>query len=134
MDIESLMHAIPSKNHFPLQFYLESCLTELRKDLVTLQQLETPHLVAVVGVQYCPPSLALEAAPFGSLRSWMRRLRRKMRRVDTHYIALQVHRMHQHQTPPVIDSFSFGLCLVTTALECSGFLSWTEKQLSLYRL
>lgn len=55
-----------------------------------LQTLCSAHLVAPVGLQYCPPSLALEAAPFGTLSSWMRRLRRKINRVDTHHISLQV--------------------------------------------
>lgn len=71
-------------------FYLQSCLSLLRNDLLKLQRLQNPHLVAPMGLQFCPPCLALEAAPFGSLHSWMRRLRRKMGRVDTHHITLQV--------------------------------------------
>ena len=76
-------------------FYLQSCLSALRNDLLMLQRLRNPHLVAPVGLQFCPPCLVLEASPFGSLHSWMRRLRRKMGRVDTHHIALQV-RGSQH--------------------------------------
>ena len=71
-------------------FYLQSRLRLLHQDMLTLQSLKNPHIVAAVGLQFCPPSLALEAAPFGSLHSWMRRLRRKMGRVDTHQTALQV--------------------------------------------
>lgn len=70
--------------------FLQSCLGRLRCDLLKLQELQSPHLVSPVGLQYCPPSLALEAAPFGSLSSWMRRLRYKINRVDVHQIALQV--------------------------------------------
>lgn len=83
------------------QFYLQSCLARLRGDLLKLQQLRCSHLVVPVGVQYCPPSLAVEAAPFGSLRSWMRRLRRKMGRVDTHHISLQVSFSPFHHLSPL---------------------------------
>ena len=71
-------------------FYLQSRLSMLRKDLLMMQKLRNPHFVAPLGLQFCPPCLVLEASPFGSLHSWMRRLRRRMGRVDTHHIALQV--------------------------------------------
>ncbi len=76
---------------FSLQFHLQSLLSRIRGDLEVLQKLRCPHLVVPVGIHYCPPSLALEFAPCGSLSSLLKRGRSHIRRDIIHHISLQVY-------------------------------------------
>ena len=79
---------------FPLithtQFYLKRCLAHAREDLMRLRQLQCPHLVTAISVSFCPPSLALESAPLGSLRNVLKRKQETIGQDIIHQIALQV--------------------------------------------
>jgi len=103
-------------------FFLQSRLKLLREDMLSLRSLSNPHLVAAIGLQFCPPCLALESAPFGSLQSWMRRLRRKMGRVDTHQIALQVKGLQ-----PESVRLSLLSCALSLFLCGSCFVRWISS-------
>ena len=75
----------------PLQFYLQSRLVHLRSDFFRLQQLQSPHLVHPLGVNFSPPCMALESAPHGNLRQLLKDSRgASIGRNTIHLIALQV--------------------------------------------
>ncbi len=74
---------------FP-QFHLQSLLSRIRNDLEVLQKLHCPYLVVPVGINYCPPSLALESAPCGSLTYLLRSRGTHIGRDIIHYISMQV--------------------------------------------
>lgn len=55
-----------------------------------LRQLQCPYMVSAISISFCPPSLALESAPLGSLRNVLRRKWEAIGRDTIHQIALQV--------------------------------------------
>ena len=75
---------------FPCQFCLRQCLTNARRDLLKLRELQCPFLVVAIGLNFCPPSLALESAPMGSLHSLLQSRVEEVDRKVVHYILLQV--------------------------------------------
>lgn len=72
------------------QFCLRECLTHARRDLLKLRELQCPHLVTAIGINFCPPTLALESAPMGSLHSLLHSRVEELDRKVVHYILLQV--------------------------------------------
>ena len=76
--------------HTRTQFYLKQCLAHAREDLMRLRQLQCPHLVTAISVSFCPPSLALESAPLGSLQNVLKRKQETIGQDIIHQIALQV--------------------------------------------
>ena len=69
---------------------MKRCLAHAREDLMRLRQLQCPHLVTAISVSFCPPSLALESAPLGSLRNILKRKQKTIAQDIIHQIALQV--------------------------------------------
>lgn len=55
-----------------------------------LRQLQCPYMVSAISISFCPPSLALESAPLGSLQNVLRRKWEAIGRDTIHQIALQV--------------------------------------------
>ena len=60
-----------------------------------LRQLQCPHLVTAISVSFCPPSLALESAPLGSLQNVLKRKQETIGQDIIHQIALQVRRCYR---------------------------------------
>ena len=69
---------------------MQRCLERVREDLRRLQRLGCPHLVSAVGINFCPPSLALEAAPHGPLSRLLQSGALTLTLPQLHCIALQV--------------------------------------------
>ena len=72
-----------------LQLHLQSLLSRIRGDLETLRKLHCPYLVVPVGIHYCPPSLALESAPCGSLTDLLQQRGTHIGRDVIHHISMQ---------------------------------------------
>ena len=72
------------------QYCLQRCLSRLRSDFLKLRSLQCPYLVAPLGVNFCPPCLALESPPYGSLATKLRTEGRHIGRELIHHISLQV--------------------------------------------
>ena len=73
-----------------VQFCFKQFVENAREDLQRLRQLQCPFIVLAVGVDFCPPSLAFESAPEGSLHSILKDKREAIERTIVHHIALQV--------------------------------------------
>lgn len=112
------------------QFYLKQCLAHAREDLMRLRQLQCPHLVTAISVSFCPPSLALECAPLGSLRNVLKRNQKTIGQDIIHQIALQVRLgcLSEHDTLTSTTEVS----LITAVRTEGQVLTLQDPQLPIY--
>lgn len=84
------VRVLPAHETLLLQLCQKRCLARVRADLEALLPLTSPQLVRVLGLHFSPPSLALEAAPHGSLRAMVKQGGLQLTLAQIHCITLQV--------------------------------------------
>jgi len=69
---------------------LLQCVEAAKKHYTKLKTLQSDHIVSVCGINISPPTVALELAPYGSLRSILKNQPALLNRSTAHSIIIQV--------------------------------------------